>query len=98
MEYLQRVRRQAGAIVFLEIYEEWIPLGVWRFREISREALRRPPERFSQVEEALVEIGKRLKWPLERWTNRSELLGFLRQQKRIDEYFRTESEAFTDLV
>jgi DNA repair protein NreA len=91
LEYLQRVRRQAGAIVFLEIYEEWIPLGVWRFREISREALRKPPQRFSQVEEALAEIRKTLKWPLERWTTKSELLGFLRQQKRIDEYLGLKS-------
>ncbi len=91
LEYLQRIRRQAGAIVFLEIYEEWIPLGVWRFREISREALRRPPQRFSQVEEALQEIRTRLKWPLERWTRKSELLGFLRQQRRIDDYLEPRS-------
>ncbi len=82
----------------MEIYEEWIPLGVWRFREISREALRKSPQRFSQVGEALVELRKRLKWPLERWTNRSELLSFLRQQKRIDEYLGFKSKASKDLV
>lgn len=88
LEYLQRIHRQAGAIVFLEIYEEWIPLGVWRFREISREALRRTPHRFSQVGEALAEIRKRLRWPLERWTSKSVLLRFLREQRRIDQYLK----------
>ncbi len=88
LEYMQRVRRQGGAIVFLEILEEWIPLGVWRFREISREALKRPPLKFSQVDEALAEIGKGLKWPLERWLSRSVLLRFQREQRRIDQYLK----------
>ncbi len=86
LEYLHRAGKQAGAIVFLEILEEWIPLGVWRFREISREALRKPPRKFSQIDEALVEVGKRLRWPLDRWTGKSVLLRFLREQRRIDQY------------
>src|SRR5207245_5168900 len=39
LEYLNKIRRQAGAIVFLEVTKEWVPLGVWRFRELARKAL-----------------------------------------------------------
>ena len=28
LEYLRHVRRQAGAVVLMEVYPEWIPLGV----------------------------------------------------------------------
>jgi hypothetical protein len=88
LEYLKNVRKQAGAIVFIEILQEWIPLGVWRFREISREAFRKPPQRFSNVDDALGEIGKKLEWPLQRWTSQSVLLRFLRRQRRIDQYLK----------
>jgi hypothetical protein len=43
LEYLKNVRRQAGAIVFMEVYPEWIPLGVWRFRALCRHALKKAP-------------------------------------------------------
>ena len=71
LEYLKRIRRQAGALVLMEVYPEWIPLGVWRFRVICREALRRQPIMFSTLEEALDEMGKRLRLPLARWLERS---------------------------
>lgn len=86
LEYLRRVRRQAGAIVFLEVAREWIPLGVWRFRDISRQALSMPPQKFSGLNEALGELGKRLEWPLDRWLSQSVLLRFLREQRRLDQY------------
>lgn len=40
LEYLYRIGRQGGAIVFIEIHTEWIPPGVWRIREICRIALK----------------------------------------------------------
>ncbi|MCK4313184.1 hypothetical protein KAW04_00295, partial [Candidatus Bathyarchaeota archaeon] len=65
---------------------EWIPLGVWRFREICREALRRQPLRFNTLEEALGEIGKNLKLPLRRWLERSEILPWLKSQTRLTNF------------
>ncbi|MFQ6077274.1 MAG: hypothetical protein ACE5Z5_14300 [Candidatus Bathyarchaeia archaeon] len=89
LEYLSRIRRQAGAVVFLEVSREWIPLGVWRFREICREALRKEALRFNTLRESLGELGRRLKLPMERWIKSSRLIGFYRKQRRIDRYLQT---------
>lgn len=88
LEYLHRVRRQAGAIAFLEVTSEWIPLGVWRFREIAREALRKDPATFSTLEESLSELQTRLQSPLARWAKASRLLVYFRAQKRIERYLQ----------
>jgi len=86
LEYLKQIRRQAGVLVLMEVYPEWIPLGVWRFREICREALRRQPIVFNTLEEALDEMGKRLKLPLARWLERSEILRWFRSQTRLTKF------------
>jgi hypothetical protein len=86
LEYLKRIRRQAGALVLMEVYPEWIPLGVWRFREICREALRRQPVMFNTLEEALDGMGKRLRLSLARWLERSEILRWFKSQKRLTKF------------
>ena len=86
LEYLKQIRRQAGALVFMEVYPEWIPLGVWRFREICREALRRKPVKFNTLEEALDEMEKRLKLPLSRWLERSQILRWFKSQTRLTKF------------
>lgn len=83
LEYLRRIKRQAGVLVFMEVYPEWIPLGVWRFREICREALKKKPLRFNSLEVALNGVGKGLKLPLTRWLERSEVLRLLKAQTRL---------------
>ncbi len=87
LEHLDRLRRQATVIAFLEVYPEWIPLGVWRFREIAREALRQPARRFAGLKEALEVLGGRLKIPVERWLDRSRVYAFCTQQRRLDAFF-----------
>jgi len=86
LEYLKQIRRQAGALVLMEVYPEWIPLGVWRFREICREALRKQPVMFNTLEEALDEMGKRLRLPLAKWLERSEILRWLKSQTRLTKF------------
>ena len=86
LEYLKQMGRQAGALVLMEVYPEWIPLGVWRFREICREALRRQPSMFNTLEEALDEMGKKLRLPLVRWLDRSEILRWFRSQTRLSKF------------
>ncbi len=86
LEYLDRERRQGGAIVFMEVYRDWIPLGVWRYREIAREALQQPPARFESLEEALVALGPRLHLRWQRWVQASRLLRFLARQRRLTDY------------
>ncbi|MDH5794787.1 MAG: Nre family DNA repair protein [Candidatus Bathyarchaeota archaeon] len=86
LEYLRKIRRQAGALVFMEVYPEWIPLGVWRFREICREALRKEPLHLDTLEESLNELRKRLRLPLEKWLAKSQILRWHRRQKRLTSF------------
>ncbi len=83
LEALRRMRRQAGVVVFREIYEGYIiPVGVWEVRENVRRAMSSEPERFQSLGEALSSISERLRIPLREYLKRSALL----QQRRLDEF------------
>jgi DNA repair protein NreA len=86
LEYLNKIRRQAGAIVFLEVTKEWVPLGVWRFRELARKALTGTPSRFSSLDEALSMARKRLLIPYRHWAEASRLLSYFKQQSVLDRF------------
>jgi hypothetical protein len=86
LEYLNKIRRQAGAIVFLEVTKEWVPLGVWRFRELARRALTGDSSQFTTLEEALSEARKRLLIPYRNWASASRLLSYYKQQSVLDRY------------
>lgn len=86
LEYLLRIRRQAGAVAFLEVEREWIPLGVWRFREICRAAMRQPPLRFSSLQESLEELSRRLKVPMGNWLAKSVLLRYYKSQLKLERF------------
>lgn len=86
-EYLDAAGRQAGAIAFLEVLNDWIPLGVWRFRELAKRALEGPGMAFDTLDQALGEAGKRLKSPLRPWLAASRLYRQLREQKRLCDFF-----------
>jgi hypothetical protein len=86
LEYLKQISRQAGALVLMEVYPEWIPLGVWRFREICREALKRQPVTFNTLKEAFSELEKKLKLPLARWLEKSEIMQQFKNQTRLTSF------------
>lgn len=86
LEGLAARRRQAGAIVFMEVYEDWVPLGVWRYRELARAALRKKPARFPSLNLAEAELGLRLRLPISNWWRASVLRAYLRSQRRISSY------------
>jgi len=86
LEHLHRQHRQAGAVVFLEVFRDWIPLGVWRFREIARAALEAAPVHFASLDEALTHLRGVLTLPLENWLARSQVIAYARRQRRITEF------------
>jgi len=86
LEHLASRRRQAGAIACMEVYDEWVPLGVWRYRELAREAFRRGAASFATLDEAEGELGRRLRLPLKMWWRASVLRAYLRGQRRITSY------------
>jgi hypothetical protein len=48
--------------------------------------LRSQPVMFNSLEEALNEMGKRLRLPLPRWIKRSEILRWLKTQTRLTRF------------
>ncbi len=86
LEYLGRERRQAGAIAFLEVYRDWVPLGVWRFRELARRALKGPGWRSGSLDEGLGEVWRRLRIPAVEWLRADRLLGYYKQQSQLGNF------------
>ncbi|MFH1835148.1 MAG: Nre family DNA repair protein [Methanobacteriota archaeon] len=82
-EAMDRMRRQARAIVFREIYEGYVvPVGVWEVRENVRWAMKSKPKKFQTLSEALKDVATRLRIPLKKYTEKSEIL----RQKRLTDY------------
>ncbi len=86
LEYLERERKQAGAIVFLEVYREWVPLGVWRFRELARKALTGQGWEGASLDLALGEVWKRLRIPAGDWLGADRLVGYYKRQSSLDRF------------
>lgn len=87
LEYLVSIRKQSGVIVFLETDpQQWIPLGVWRFREIAKRALDRGVKRLQTMDEATAEIGKYLRNPVHRWLKKSKLYQEYRSQTKLADF------------
>jgi hypothetical protein len=87
LEHLVNRRKQAGVIVFMEIDpQRWVPLGVWRFREIARRALAKRGRKFSTLEEAVEHIGARLVNPVDRWLKVSEIYKEFTTQTTLTDY------------
>lgn len=87
LEYLVKIRRQSGVIVFMETDpSQWIPLGVWRFREIAKRALDRGVKKFQSMDEATAEIGKFIRSPVYRWLNKSRLYSEFKTQTKLSEF------------
>jgi hypothetical protein len=88
LEQLDEMRRQAGALIFMEVNpKKWVPLGVWRFREIARRAFTKGGRQFSELEEALDLISYLLEQPLKRYLESSELYNEYTSQKQLTEFF-----------
>jgi hypothetical protein len=52
LEHIEKSGRQAAALAVREISEKyWAPLGVWVVRDVAREAMNAPPQRFSTLNE-----------------------------------------------
>ncbi len=87
LEYLDRAGRQAGAIAFLEVKNDWIPLGVWRFRELAKEAMRSVPTTYDSLQKAIAALPGHLYSPVQPWLNASSIYRYLREQRRLTDYF-----------
>lgn len=88
LEHLVEMRRQAGVIVFMEIDpRKWVPLGVWRFREIARRGLEMKPQKLSSLDEALMAVGRTLQTSLDSYLDASETYKHFITQSRLTDFF-----------
>jgi hypothetical protein len=86
-EHLVKKRRQATAIVFREIGSEYSsPLGVWVIRETVRNALQKKSLHFSGINLALQYLQFRLTVPIEKYKKTSQLLDYLKNQRKLGEW------------
>ena len=67
--------------------KEWIPTGVWRFREIAKEALKQVPLKFETLEQAFIQVKKMLDYPLEKIMDRSNTLRIIKSQRTLEDFF-----------
>ena len=89
LEHLNRIRRQATVVAIREIGPGYYaPLGVWNVREGMRHAFIKEAEKFSNVEEAVVALAKKVKTSFKQWFKEAKLLGSVLRQKRLLEYLK----------
>jgi hypothetical protein len=85
LEHLAGQGRQAAVLAVREISEAyWAPLGVWVVREVARKAMHSPPARFASLGEAMAEMEKRIKTPVEQWRKEAQLLSAPVQRSLIE--------------
>jgi len=87
LEHLADIRRQASVIVFMEVDpRQWVPLGVWRFRELARRALSGEGRRFSDPQEAVDALSSVLRNPIGRYLDASVTYGTFGSQTRLMDF------------
>ncbi|MEM4155149.1 MAG: Nre family DNA repair protein [Archaeoglobaceae archaeon] len=83
-EYLRKIGRQAGAIVWREIYPGFkIPIGVWFVREMLRKCFNQKFIEFNTLEEALDYLRGFSKAGIDNWVKNSKLIDHMRGQKTL---------------
>ncbi|MBI2579000.1 MAG: hypothetical protein HYW26_04790 [Candidatus Aenigmarchaeota archaeon] len=87
-EKLAEERRQAGAVVFRECYEGYVPLGVWNVRQCMRDALQQKPTIFDSMLSALNHINSRMRIKMQTWIRRSTMLRNMFTQKKLTAFLK----------
>jgi len=91
-ELLVKERRQATVVVLREARPGYImPVGVWQVRENVRNAMRQTPFLFKTLDDSLKFIASRFEIPIRRWVQQSEILKNALFQKRITDFFSSNS-------
>ncbi|GBC70534.1 hypothetical protein HRbin02_00302 [Candidatus Calditenuaceae archaeon HR02] len=83
LRHLEELKVQSGAIVFFEVDRGWVPLGVWRFREIVREALKNNPVKCENISEVMEYLADKLKLGLKAYVRKSSLIPVIIAQKKL---------------
>jgi hypothetical protein len=83
-DFLKHRQEQAGAFVFREVYEGYVPTGVWICRELTKSALQNQPKEFKTMQEALQYIHSKTQLGIKAL---SKDMPLLQQNKRTLAYW-----------
>ena len=87
LEYLVKMKIQAGVVILREIRPEYaIPVGVWQVREGIREAMEKKPVVADDFSHALSLASQKMSISKSEWLAHGNILGLIRQ-KVLSDYF-----------
>ena len=86
-EYLSKIKKQSGVIIFREIHPEYaVPVGVWQVREGIRQAMKTKPSNSESIEDAIHLATKSMSISENEWLSNGTMLKMLKQ-KSISDFF-----------
>ena len=86
-EYLSKIKKQSGVIIFREIHPEYaVPVGVWQVREGVRQAMKTKPSNSESIEDAIHLATKSMSISENEWLSHGTMLKMLKQ-KSISDFF-----------
>lgn len=87
LEYLRKRKRQSKVLIFREVTPKYYaPVGVWQIRTGVKKALENPIGKFDNLNDALNNVKKFLRAPLEGYTSKSRILKNRKMQVILDAY------------
>jgi hypothetical protein len=85
-DHLRQQDAQAGAFVFREVTNGYVPTGVWVCRELTRKAMQTEPLSFKTRSEAMHYIDTKTKMGIQYHTDRMQLVNTIGKQKTLWEF------------
>ena len=86
-EYLSKIKKQSGVIIFREIHPEYaVPVGVWQVREGVRQAMKTKPSNSESIKDAIHLATKSMSISENEWLSHGTMLKMLKQ-KSISDFF-----------
>ena len=87
LEYLNKMKIQAGVVILREIRPEYaIPVGVWQIREGVREAMNQKPIIADDFNHALLLASNKMSISKSEWLSHGNIIELMRQ-KTISDFF-----------
>ena len=86
-EYLKKIEKQSGVMIFREIQPEYaVPVGVWQVREGVREAMKQRPQEANSLNEAIDLATKQMSISKNEWLAHGNMLKLIAQTS-IPDFF-----------
>ena len=84
-EYLEKIQKQSGVIIFREIQPEYaVPVGVWQVREGIRQAMKSSAQEVFSLNEAIDLATKRMSISKNEWISHGNMLKLVEQTSMSD--------------